>query len=48
MTNLEYIESLKRSKCAKCANYKYCQKVCEAAYKGCENYDMYNKEGKLS
>jgi len=46
MANLEYIESLKRSKCAKCANYKYCSKPCEVHYQGCENYDLYNKEVK--
>lgn len=47
MTNLEYIEMLKNSKCANCANYKHCRKPCEVKFKGCENYGFYNskKEG---
>ena len=46
MTNLEYIEILKSSKCAKCVNYKYCSRPCEVNYSGCKEYDLYNAKEK--
>lgn len=46
MTNFEYIENLKKSKCSKCANYRYCRKVCEVNFQGCEDYNNRTEKDK--